>query len=263
MSHTHRAVDSGVLTLTFTRDEKLNALSAEMMEALRVAIDDLEERADLRVLVIAAEGRYFSAGIDIAAIDLGEASASGEAASGIEFRRFYRRRHALYDRIEQIEKPVVLAVQGPCRGIAVEFGVSCDFRLCSPEASFALPEVANLSVIPGSGGISRLTRLVGPHWARWMALAGCTVTAERALMIGLVHEIFPAVDFQREVQSFAQRLASLPPEAVGLAKLTIDAAAAVDRGTARDVDRIANTILVSSAEHQARIDAFNRGVDRT
>jgi enoyl-CoA hydratase len=256
MTHTRRDRDGAVLTLTFTRDEKYNAVSAEMIEALRSALDDLEERTELRVLVVGAEGRHFSAGMDINAIDLGAAHAHGETTSGVEFRRYYRHLHALFDRIEQIEKPVVLAVQGPCRGIALEFGVSCDFRLCSTEATFSLPEVELLAAIPGSGGISRLTRLVGPHWARWMALAGRTVTAERALMIGLVHEVFPAEGFRREVEAFAQHLASLPPEAVGLAKLTIDAAATVDRGTARDVDRIVNTILVTGAEHKERIDAF-------
>jgi enoyl-CoA hydratase len=257
MSHARRDDHQGVATLTFTGDEKLNAVSPEMIDLLRAAVDDLGDLDHLRVLVITAEGRHFTAGMDIGAIDLSSARGSDGNADGISIRRYYRRLHLLFDEIEAIEKPVVLAAQGPCRGFGVELAASCDFRLCSDAATFSLPEIANLAVMPGSGGISRLTRLVGPHWARWMVMAGRVIDAPKAEAIGFVHEVLPVEGFAPAVAKFASSLAALPPQAIGLAKITIDAAASVDRGTARNFDRVANTTLLTGSEHQAKIDAFN------
>lgn len=240
----------GIITVTFTRDDKRNALSKAMFDVLEQAVADLADDPAQRVLVITAEGRFFTSGIDIAEL--------GAVAEGGAGRRQYRHQahHDLYDEIEQIEKPVVLAAQGPCFGVGIELGVSCDFRLASDAASFCLPEVQNLAVIPGSGGISRLTRLVGPHWARWLAMAGQTVSAEQAVQIGLMHAVYPAATFADEVRSFARHLASLPAEAVGLAKLAIDAAEALDRRTAREFDRLAQSSLFQSPDYLAKVQAF-------
>ncbi|MCU1587335.1 MAG: putative acyl-CoA hydratase [Frankiales bacterium] len=246
-----RRTDSGgVLTVTFTRDDKLNAVTPGMLDALRTAADELAEREDARVLVIAAEGRHFTAGMDITTL---AAQGGGEGGA---LRRNYRRLHLLFDELEAIEKPVVLAAQGPCRGFGVELAASCDFRICSDRAVFGLPEIANLAVLPGSGGISRLTRLVGPHWTKWIAMAGQEVDAAQALSIGLVHAVHADADFPAAVDAFARSLVALSGEALGLAKLGIAAAASADRGSARDFDRMANTLLLKTPEHLARIEAF-------
>jgi enoyl-CoA hydratase/carnithine racemase len=245
-----RTEDAGVLTMTLTRDEKLNAVSDDMLETLGEAVEELGDRRDLRVLVITAEGRYFTAGLDISA-GLGK-----DASSGVAYRREYRRIHQIFDDMESVEKPVIHAAQGPCLGVGVEMAVSCDFRLCSDRTVFGLPELANLAVIPGSGGISRLTRLVGPHWARWLAMAGQQVDAQQGVTIGLVHQVLPTEDFADSVQAFAHRLAGMSREALGLAKLAIDAATTADRRSARDFDRISNTLLKRSDEHLAAMDAF-------
>jgi enoyl-CoA hydratase/carnithine racemase len=246
----------GVLTITFTRDRKLNAVNPVMLDALRAAAADLAARGDLRVLVITAEGRYFTAGIDVKATGAKLDLLPGQEMSGVEFRHHYRQLHELFDEFEAIEKPVVLAAQGPCLGVGVELGVSCDFRLAAARATFGLPEITNLAVLPGSGGISRLTRIVGPHWARWLAMAAETVDAPQALAMGLVHRVIPDDEFPEAVAAFAKHLAGISREALGLAKLAIDAAADSDRTTARNVDRIANTLLVLSAEHRAKRAEF-------
>jgi enoyl-CoA hydratase/carnithine racemase len=257
MSEVRRTDADGVITVTFTRDEKLNAVSPTMLDELTRAVADLGDREDTRVLVITAEGRHFTAGIDITAMS-GQGMGASAPASGIALRRDYRRLHLLFDEIEAIEKPVVLAAQGPCRGVGVELAASCDFRLASDRAIFQLPEIANLAVLPGSGGISRLTRLVGPHWARWLAMAGVAVDAQQALAMGFVHAIHPDEQFAGAVEAFARGLTELPPQALGLAKLAIDAAASADRASARDFDRIANTLLLMSEDHRARVEAFTR-----
>jgi enoyl-CoA hydratase len=246
-----RDEQDGVVTITFTRDAKLNSVSEEMLDGLRAAVRDLEDRDDLRVLLITGEGRYFTAGIDI-----GGLRASSEPISGTSLRRNYRKLHTLFDAFETVEKPIVLAAQGPCLGVGVEMASSCDFRLGADTAHFGLPEVVNLAVIPGSGGISRLTRLVGPHWAKWIAMACENVPAEQAQTIGFLHRVIPAADFAAESLAFAKKLATLPGDAVGAAKLAVDAAADVDRVTARNIDRLANTALLLSPEHLEKVRAF-------
>jgi enoyl-CoA hydratase/carnithine racemase len=158
--------------------------------------------------------------------------------------------------MERLEKPVILAAQGPCLGIGVEMASSCDFRFAGERAVFGLPEVPNLAVLPGSGGISRFTRLVGPHWARWVAMAGENVGAELALTMGFVHHVFPDETFHADVQTWTRKLLTNSTEALGLAKIAIDAAVDSDRRTARHIDRMANTMLLQTREHLDKIEAF-------
>lgn len=239
----------GILTLTFLRDGKLNAVTEAMLDVMRQAVRDLGDDESIRALLITAEGRYFTAGKDIG--ELGS-----HPTTGVGLRREYRRLHDMFDELERIEKPVVLAAQGPCLGMGVELASSCDFRLASERAVFGLPEVANLAVLPGSGGISRFTRIVGAHWARWLVMAGETVTADEARQMGFVHRVLPDEGFHEAVDAWVRKLVTNSAEALGLAKIAIDAAVDSDRRTARHIDRIANTQLLTTREHLDKIAAF-------
>jgi enoyl-CoA hydratase/carnithine racemase len=246
----------GVVTVTLTRPEKLNAIDDEITSLIWDAVIALRDREDLRVLIIAAEGRYFSAGIDLKSkTGRGGDVPADMVAAGSVFRKHYRNHHLLYDEIEAVEKPVILAAQGPCLGAGLEMAVSCDFRLASSAATFWLPEVS-LGTVAGSGGVSRTTRLLGPHWAKWLAMAGQEVDAETARVIGLVHAVYPAETFAERVRTFAQALVALPREAVGLSKVAIDAAATVDRNTARVIERLANSAIIFGHDFQSKLTAF-------
>jgi enoyl-CoA hydratase/carnithine racemase len=245
----------GILTFTFTRPDKLNAVSIAMIEGLRDAVHDFADDDALRVLVITGEGKFFTAGADITALPVGD---TGPETLGSEFRRNYRRLHELFDELEAIEKPVILAAQGSCLGIGVELASSCDFRLTTTTAKFGLPEVRSIAALPGSGGISRLTRLIGPHWVKWMAMASQNIDAQQAMAAGFIHAIYPPEEFASRVEELALDLIGQYAEAIGVAKLVIDAAANSDRTAARDLDRIANTHLVLSDEHWKRVEAFRQ-----
>jgi enoyl-CoA hydratase len=171
--HARREDTDGVTTVTFTRPDKRNAVDHEMFDAIRTAVRDLRDQDHLRVLVLTAEGEYYTGGKDVADLRTMVGLGTDGTIRGSNMRAQYRADadHDLFDAIEQVEKPVILAAQGHCLGVGVEMGVSCDFRLAAEGATFGLPEVQNLAALPGSGGISRLTRIVGPHWARWMAMA--------------------------------------------------------------------------------------------
>jgi enoyl-CoA hydratase len=171
---------NAVLEVTFNRAEKYNAISDAMLEALHKAVGRFERRPDLRVMLIRAEGKYFSSGADLnpdAVPDFGGSTLDGRA--------WYRQKfHTLFDEIESIEKPLVVAHQGPCLGGALELSLSCDFRLAAASAHYALPEI-KIGAMPSSGGVSRLTRIVGPHWTRWLVMTGERVTAQQAVQMGI------------------------------------------------------------------------------
>lgn len=263
-----RADADGIVTLTFTRPEKLNAVSPQMWNFIRDTLYEFAERDDLRALVITAEGRYFTAGNDQVEREdlLGRSGPPLWFRDGvnideilkINIRREYRRLHLLFDEFEAVEKPIIVAIQGRCLGVGVEMAVSCDFRLASDQASFWVPEVVRVGALPGSGGISRLTRLVGPHWARWLSMAGQEVSAELAITMGLVHAVYPAQSFAEDVQTFARKLIEIPADLLGAAKLGIDMAADVDRTSARNFDRLANTIFLTSPGYLQQKRDFER-----
>lgn len=250
----------GIITVTFTRDGKRNAVTPAMWEVLYGAVKDLGDDDAQRVLVITAEGRFFTSGLDFASLRTNVGEGTDGIIRGSNIRRQYRAEghHDLFDEMETIEKPIILAAQAHCFGVGVEMAASVDFRLAAEGATFSLPEVMNISTLPGSGGISRLTRIIGPHWARWIAMACETVDAQQALQIGLVHAVYPVETFQEQVQAFAQKLAGLPREAMGLAKIAIDHAETVDRRTAREIDRMAQTMLFMSDDFRGKVDAFNQ-----
>lgn len=256
--HVEIAEQDGILTLTLKRPAKLNAISPLVTEALWECVRAMAERADLRVFVITGTGRYFTAGIDLASTaERREKTRLDQPHGGWVYRRSYRERHLLYDEFENLEKPIVLAAQGPCLGAGLEMAASCDFRFCTPRTQWGLPEI-KLAVIPGSGGTSRLNRIVGSPWTKYLAMTGRNITAERALAIGLVHDVFPEETFMDDVYAFCRGLTALSADAVGLAKLAVDLSTDIqDRTAQRHIERIINTTLSNSGQSREIVNRFN------
>jgi enoyl-CoA hydratase/carnithine racemase len=233
--------DDGIITVTLNRPEKLNPISLTARNILWDAVNALGDRDDLRVMIITATGRYFTAGADLK--EMIPEGMPGPDGPGHRYRRVYRSLHLLYDEMENVEKPIIIAANGPCIGSGTEMAVSCDFRFCTPEAHWGVPEVRTLGTIAGSGGTGRLTRLVGTHWAKWIAMAAQNVSAEDARMMGLVHEIVPAERLMDRVHEFAREVIEIDPEAVAMAKLVIDAVDPHDREKSRQIERLGTTPL--------------------
>lgn len=257
MSSQHLLIETlgPVLQLTLNRPEKYNAITLAMADGMFEALRSFAANPALRVLLIRANGKYFSAGSDFTDITMPDPKGSSSAAR-IWYRNGRGSFHTLFDEFEALEKPVVVAHHAPCLGGALEMSLSCDFRLAARSARYALPEIETIAALPGSGGVSRLTRIVGPHWARWLAMAAQSIDADRALAIGLVHEVFTDDAFDAGVIGFCNKLAALPPEALALTKLAIELATDLDRQQARNVERIANSMLFVGSEHQDKIAAM-------
>jgi enoyl-CoA hydratase/carnithine racemase len=241
----------GVAIVTLNRPDKLNAINREMQQVIFKAIADLRDRADLRVLLIKARGRFFTAGVDIREGAGGADDPSGQTM--VEMRRGYRRNlHVHLDEMEAIEKPVVMAIHGPCLGLGVEIASAADFRIATDSARFGLPEI-DVGVIAGSGGTSRFTRLCGISWSKWLSVAGEQMDARTAMIAGFVQAIYPEASFDEEVWRFCQRLISRPAEVQGVAKIAVDMCYDLDRTGARHLERIVNTPLIK-ADRSAYIE---------
>ena len=121
--------------------------------------------------------------------------------------------------------------------------LSCDFRLAAASAGYAFPE-AKFGVLPATNGVSRLTRVVGPHWARLLVMANIPATAAEALNMGLVHKVYPDETFQDDALAFCRHLTQQNGEMMGTAKLAIELCADLNAEQAGAVERMANSALM-------------------
>jgi enoyl-CoA hydratase/carnithine racemase len=248
-----------ILTLTLNRPEKYNAINDAMLATLYTEVRRFAVSDELQVLLIRGNGQYFSAGADLRSGLVPDFSSRSPRAVRSWLRSSERSLTPLGELIEAIEKPIVVAHNGPCFGGALELSLSCDFRLAADRATYLLPET-RLGAVPSAGGTARLTRMIGPHWARWMLLAGKTIDAAKAEAIGLVHAVYPQAEFDAEVDAFCQSLSAMPPEAIAATKLAIELVADLGSAAARNVERIATSALVFGDELEACMAAAQRRV---
>ena len=247
--------DGAIMIATLNRPDKLNAISRQMLEIYEEALHRFRDSEDLKVLLIRATGRYFSAGADLR----GGPGPSSTGRTAKEIRETHRLglngMHRIYDEMEHIEKPIVVAHQAMCVGGGLEISLSCDFRLAAKSAGYAFPE-GKFGSLPASNGVSRLTRMVGVHWARYLVMANKPADADRAYIMGLVHEVFPDESFEADVMSFCRHLAQQNLEHMGTAKLAIELANDVSRDQARNVERMANSGLMLSPAYLAGMEKY-------
>jgi enoyl-CoA hydratase/carnithine racemase len=248
----------GILIATLNRPDKLNALNAETMRLFEVALDRFRDTPELKVMLVRATGRYFCAGADLRG---GSAAAQPRTASAIRenHRRGLNNMHRIYDEMEHVEKPIVGAIHAPCVGGGLEMMLSCDFRLAAKGASFAFPE-GLFGVLPASNGVSRLTRICGPHWARWLIMGNQKADADRALIMGLVHDVMPDEGFEAAALDFCRHLTKQNGEQMGAAKIAIELAAEVGPDMGRHVERMANSALMLNPEYLAGIERYIEGL---
>ncbi len=188
--------ENQVATITIDRPKKLNALNKATIEELHVAFKELEEDKNVKVIIITGSGeKAFVAGADISEFAHFSVKEGGKlAAKGQEI---------LFDFVQNLNTPVIAAVNGFALGGGLELAMACHFRVASYNAKMGLPEVS-LGVIPGYGGTQRLPQLVGKGRALEMIMTAGMITAEKALEYGLVNYVVE----QEELVPLCDKLAS-------------------------------------------------------
>lgn len=237
--------EGAVCVLTLRREAKLNALSTQVEYELLDALGSAEVRQS-RCLVVTGGARVFSAGADVN--ELRRIDPGGVLA-------YYRQSGEVYERIAALEQPTICAISGYCLGGGFELALATDFRVADESAIFGLPEVS-IGIIPSSGGLYRLVRMVGVARAREWILLRRRCTARQALADGLVSEVVPDGAALTRALELAAELAELPALAVAVAKTGIDRAAESPREAALAIERFAYGLLMQSADAQAAMTAF-------
>ena len=252
--------EAGIIVATLNRPDKLNAISMQMMELLTEAVLRFRDTPELKVMLINSHGRYFTAGADLRGGQK-KISPTAHTASGIRenHRLNLNNMQQLWDEMEHIEKPIVVAHHATCVGGGLEMSLSCDFRLAAKSASYAFPE-GLFGVLPASGGVSRLTRLCGPHWARWLIMANKPASADMAFTMGLVHQVYEDDVFEAEVMDFCRHLTKQNGEQMGAAKVAIELIAEVGRDSARHIERMANSGLMLNPAYLEGMEKYLKGV---
>ena len=190
------------IVLTLDQPDKLNALSAVMIEELREAFRQIENSTEVRCAILTGAGdRAFSAGTNINQLT---------QLSEKEALKVSERGQVLCNQIESCSVPVIAAINGIAAGGGCELALACHIRIASPNASFSLPE-ARLGIMPGYGGTQRLAPEVGLGRALEIILTGRTVLADEALRIGLINRIAAASGLLTEAESLAGEMSNLAP----------------------------------------------------
>lgn len=188
------------------RPKALNALNRTVMEELHEALQTYDSDSQVGAIVITGDERAFAAGADIK-----------EMAAATAVEMLADDPIGLWDRVQEVHKPVIAAVSGWCLGGGCELAMAADMIVASESAVFGQPEI-NLGVIPGAGGTQRLTRAVGKAIAMEMILNDRHLTAEEALSFGLVNRVVPVELYLEEALKLAGQIAVRAPIAVRMAK---------------------------------------------
>ncbi|MFN1835950.1 enoyl-CoA hydratase/isomerase family protein [Balneola sp. MJW-20] len=172
--------EAGICRLTINRPDKMNALNSQVLDELDQAIDQIEVDADIKGLIITGTGeKAFVAGADIKELS----SLDEETGKDVS-----RKGQDIFQRIEDLDIPVIAAVNGYALGGGCELALSCQIRIADQNAVMGLPEVS-LGLIPGYGGTQRLTETVGKAKALELIMTGRFVKADEAEKIGLVNSV--------------------------------------------------------------------------
>ncbi len=200
-------ISEGILTLTISRPEKLNALNQQTMDELNSCFDWIYSNSEIKGVIITGEGeKAFVAGADISEF----LQMNGEIG-----RELSQKGQDLFFKIENCPKPVIAAVNGFALGGGCELALACHIRIASENAIFAQPEI-NLGIIPGYGGTQRLTSLIGKGRAIELMLTSDKIDAATAFSMGLANHIYSLSDLLLKCKELMRKIIEKPPVAISM-----------------------------------------------
>jgi 2-(1,2-epoxy-1,2-dihydrophenyl)acetyl-CoA isomerase len=207
-------IDDGVATITLNRPERMNAFDEEMIDRWVDALTDARQNEVVQVVVVTGAGRAFCAGGDVGGM------AGRAPRTGLEHKRWLERIHRIPLVLEQIDKPVIAAINGPAVGAGLDMALMCDLRYIATGIRVSEGYV-KVGLIPGDGGSYFLPRLVGTARALELLWTGDPIDAEEAERIGLVNRVVPPDELLPTVYALAARLARGPSTAIRTTKRAV------------------------------------------
>lgn len=237
-------LDEGIATVALNGG-KLNAITQEMRREFRDLAEELFANDAIKVVIFTGQGKAFSAGADIG---LFEKDWDTRA-----FRANSRLLYNFFDDLEELEKPVIAAINGACLGGGLELALACDMRIAAQSATLGFP--GGLGVLPRSG-CARLVRVIGYAKTKELVFTCKIISAEEAEKIGLVNWVVPDEKLLDEAGAFAKELLQKAPQALGLAKRVIGECAHLDLRAGSLLGSLAQSVLIKTADHKEGVRAF-------
>jgi enoyl-CoA hydratase len=236
-----------IATITLNRPEALNAFSKEVIEEILQALEDVKSDENIRVILLTGAGeKAFSAGADIKAM---------KGMNALKARELSLMGEKLCNALENLEKPVIAAINGYALGGGLEVAMACDIRIASENARMGQTEI-NIGLIPGWGGTQRLPRLIGKTKAKELIFTGKIIDAKTAEQLGIVNMVVPSDKFKETVQQFALELASKAPVALKVAKALINKGSEISLDAAIALEREGFGVVASTEDLQEGVSAF-------
>jgi enoyl-CoA hydratase/carnithine racemase len=202
-----------VATITLNRPERLNAISFEMLELLTEKLSEAEADGDVRVVILTGAGRGFCSGLDLKDAAAGKGIGGAGVLSPGGGAAHFGTRNLPTTVLNELDTPIICAINGPAAGYGLDLALGCDMRLMSDTAKL-LPGFAKRGIIPESGGTWYLPRLIGWAKACEVGFLADDLPAARALELGLVNKVVPAADLVRETRAWAAKIANNAPLAL-------------------------------------------------
>jgi len=248
--------DNGIGTILFNCPQRKNAFDMEMVDAIADKLVEWRYDQEVKVIVITGAGDAFCSGYYFAPTrDL----TTVEETAYDQKMHLWGRIHRVPFALEDIDKPVIAAMNGVAVGAGLDIALMCDIRFAAEKARFAEGYI-KVGLLPGDGGAYFLPRLVGVSKALEMLWTGDFVYAPEALQIGLVNKVFPDDKLMEETYKFARRLADGPTKVIQMMKRAVQQSAKVDLKTAMDLISSHMGIIRSTDDSKNAMRAsMNRG----
>jgi 2-(1,2-epoxy-1,2-dihydrophenyl)acetyl-CoA isomerase len=240
-------LEGGIATITLNRPEVYNALNDEITFELQDAFKAVGKDQNVRVVVLAGEGKAFCSGQDL------KASAAQPDRSFKE--SLEKRYNPIIRAMRQLPKPIICQLNGVAAGAGCSLALACDVIVASEEA--VLIEVfVQIGLVPDSGSSFFLPRLVGMAKAFELCSMGSRVSAKEALAIGLINKAVPAAELADAVKGYAQYYANAPTKAIGLIKKMLNKSATASLEDMLTYESYCQEIAGGSVDHKEGVKAF-------
>lgn len=237
---------AGIGIITLNRPKTLNALNEELINELSMVMDAIGTDNEVQAVIITGGEKAFAAGGDILFMS---------NADSLQAENFVESIKSVFDKIEHLDKPVIAAISGLALGGGSELALTCDIRIAAEGSLIGQPEI-NLGIIPGAGGTQRLTRTVGPGWAKYMVMTGSPIDAETALKIGLITAVVPKDQLLNEAKKIAGIIVSKSPVAMKAAKKCLNYSLNVDLPSGLGYELKTWAALFSTEDQKEGMKAF-------
>lgn len=205
--------NNGVREIKLNRPEVFNSFNKAMAMALQNELDLCASDDSVRAVVITGEGKAFCAGQDLA---------EATDPNGPELKSIVRDHYnPIIEKIRNLEKPVIAAVNGVAAGAGANIALACDITIAKQSTSF-IQAFSKIGLIPDSGGTFFLPRIIGTQKALALMMTGDKVTADEAEAMNMIYKVVSDEDFETAVAGFASKIAAMPTRGLGLTKKAVN-----------------------------------------